>query len=550
MASSGNSSLSIVAPLRPEKAEKEADLRVSAGWGAVFILFILRAVLSATANLSPDEAYYWLWSTHLAWGYYDHPPMVAYWIRAGTAIFGQTEFGVRFVGMTSVIFASYLIYRTSLSIFRDPPAAALCAIWMNATISWNVTAIIASPDTPLLFFTALALFSLAKLIETGRGAWWLAIGGALGLAFMSKYTAALLLPCLLLWMLLSAQGRRWFARPEPYLGGALALLIVAPVIHWNYAHDWASFMMQTNHALMERPVNPALSVAELLGGQVGLATPLIFFFCLFGSFYSLIRGVKDDNSALILLGSFSAPIFVFFFIHATGHKIEANWPGFVYPAAILAAVHGFLAWRKAKVARPAFVRVCFRLAPWVGIALTLIAFLQIGLAVFPLESRADPTARFRGWAKLGADVERLEQDRGAAVILTDRFAITGELAFYGTRADRVVQINQRIRYASFPAPDETALENAPALLIVPKGVDPSPSASTFERSVLVATFTLDTGLGADEAYDAHLLSGYRGGLFPSPRRSAALASIVARLSRNYARVPERTFPRVARLTCR
>lgn len=49
----------------------------------VGLIVILRAVLAASANLAEDETYYWLWSTHLAAGYYDHPPMIAYWIRAG-----------------------------------------------------------------------------------------------------------------------------------------------------------------------------------------------------------------------------------------------------------------------------------------------------------------------------------------------------------------------------------------------------------------------------------------------------------------------------------
>ena len=132
---------------------------------AAVILVFLRFVLAATADLAEDEAYYWLWSKHLAAGYYDHPPMVAYWIRAGTSIFGQTEFGVRFAGLLSAIAGSYLLYRASLSLFRDRTAAWLCVIWMNATLLCNAAAIVATPDTPLAFFTTLTLFALAKLMK-------------------------------------------------------------------------------------------------------------------------------------------------------------------------------------------------------------------------------------------------------------------------------------------------------------------------------------------------------------------------------------------------
>ena len=69
-----------------------ADLGIRLCLALVALLLLFRVLLAATADLSEDEAYYWLWSTHLAAGYYDHPPMIAYWIRAGTAVFGQTGF--------------------------------------------------------------------------------------------------------------------------------------------------------------------------------------------------------------------------------------------------------------------------------------------------------------------------------------------------------------------------------------------------------------------------------------------------------------------------
>ncbi len=512
MATTEDRSFSNVAILRPGAFEREAGLGLRAAAAAAILLVLLRIVLAATTNLAEDEAYYWLWSRHLAAGYYDHPPMIAYWIRAGTAIFGQTEFGVRFFGLMSAIFGSYLLYRASLSLFQDRTAAALAVVWMNVALLCNAAAIVATPDTPLAFFATLTLFALAKLIETGRGAWWLAIGASLGLAFMSKYTAALLLPGLFLWMIASAEGRRWFARPEPYLGAAVALVFVVPVFYWNYAHDWASFAKQAQHGVKDRPANAALSVAELFGAQAGLATPLIFFFCLFGGFYCFIRGVRRPDARLLLLGATCAPILAFFFFHAASQKIQANWPGVVYPAAILAAVHGFLDYSRQNPPA-AWARRGFRAAPWVGFAFTLVAFIQLGLGVLPIPAKQDPTARMKGWAKLGAEVERVRRERGAAFVLTERYAITGELAYYGSDADRVAQINERIRYASFPPPDEAALKGAPALLIVRKGADPARAASAFAASERLASFGRDAGRGAFEFYDAYLLTGYRGGLF-------------------------------------
>jgi len=497
---------------RVSSAASEGETALRTGLAVIATLIVLRFVLAATANLAEDEAYYWLWSTHLASGYYDHPPMIAYWIRAGTEIFGRTEFGVRFIALFSALAGSYLLYKTSLSLFRDRAAAWLCVFWMNATLLCNAAAIVATPDTPLALFTTAALFALAKLIESKRGAWWYAIGASLGLAFMSKYTAALLLPGLFVWMIASAEGRRWFARPEPYIGAAIAILIIAPVVHWNYAHDWASFAKQAEHGIKDKTANAVLSVAEFFGGQAGLATPLIFLFCLFGSGYALVRGFQRREARWLLLGAMSAPMLAFFFVHAASQKIQPNWPGLVYPAAILAAVHAFRA-RSAEKGAAHWLRAAFRFAPWIGIAFTLVAFLQLGLGLLPLNAKKDPTSRLKGWSQLGGDVERLQREQGAGLVLTDRYAITGELAFYGSGSDGVAQINERIRYASLPPPDESKLRTAPALLILRAGGYATPEASFFADSHRIAKLTREAGFHSSDSYDVYLLSGYRGGLF-------------------------------------
>ena len=289
-----------------------ADLGIRLCLALVALLLLFRVLLAATADLSEDEAYYWLWSTHLAAGYYDHPPMIAYWIRAGTAVFGQTGFGVRFAAVLSSVAGSYVLYRASLSLFGDRNAALLAVLWLNATLFCNAAAIIATPDTPLAFFATVALFASAKLTETGRGAWWYALGAALGLAFMSKYTAVLLLPGIFLWMIALPSGRRWFLRPEPYLGAVIAAAIVAPVFYWNFTHDWASFAKQAQHGMGDQPGNAFASIAGLVGAQAGLATPIIFAFCVWGSFFALLRGWKRRDSRWLLPGALTAPVFLFF----------------------------------------------------------------------------------------------------------------------------------------------------------------------------------------------------------------------------------------------
>ena len=91
----------------------------------VLTLVALRLVAAAVTPLTFDEAYYWTWSKHLAFGYYDHPPMVALVIRAGTMIAGDTELGVRLVSVLLALPMSFAVYRSAAILFGGVPVELL-----------------------------------------------------------------------------------------------------------------------------------------------------------------------------------------------------------------------------------------------------------------------------------------------------------------------------------------------------------------------------------------------------------------------------------------
>src|SRR6476660_4106664 len=191
----------------------------------VAALVVLRLVAAAWTPLTFDEAYYWMWSKHLAFGYYDHPPMVAYVIRAGTMIAGNTELGVRLVSILLALPMSYAIYRSAAILFGGVRVAATSAILLNVTLMAADGTLIVTPDAPLLVASSFVLFYLAKVLETGRGAWWLAVGAAVGAALLSKYTALFFGPAILIWLGSVPKLRRWLISPWLYLGGLIAFAI-------------------------------------------------------------------------------------------------------------------------------------------------------------------------------------------------------------------------------------------------------------------------------------------------------------------------------------
>jgi 4-amino-4-deoxy-L-arabinose transferase-like glycosyltransferase len=202
-------------------------------------LLLVRLWLDAHLELMFDEAYYALWAKHLAWSYFDHPPMVALWMRLSTILFGEHEFGVRALGTLVATAGTGIIYLISWHLLGDRKAAIFAALLYCAMLLISAGAIIITPDTPLLLFWSIALYALVRIYEDGESGWWWVVGIAVGLALQSKYTALLLGAGIVCAMALVPSLRHWWRRPTPYLSGALSLTIFAPVIVWNYEHEWA-----------------------------------------------------------------------------------------------------------------------------------------------------------------------------------------------------------------------------------------------------------------------------------------------------------------------
>ncbi|MCA3380459.1 MAG: glycosyltransferase family 39 protein, partial [Roseomonas sp.] len=196
---------------------------------ALLALTGLRLVLAAILPLSPDEAYYWVWSRNLQPGYLDHPPMVAIFIWLGTALAGDSALGVRLLGPVTLFVGSLMLARSAEDLFPGRGAGPWAAALMNATLFAALGAVTMTPDTPLLFFWVATLWAVARAQRSGDARWWLAAGVFAGAALLSKYTTALLGFGLVLWLVLLPEARRWLTRWQLWAGGALAVAMFVPV---------------------------------------------------------------------------------------------------------------------------------------------------------------------------------------------------------------------------------------------------------------------------------------------------------------------------------
>lgn len=417
------------------------------GWLlALAALTLLRLWLGAILPLAPDEAYYWVWSRGLQGGYLDHPPMVALFIRAGTALVGETPLGVRLLGPLSLALGSVLLARAAEDLFPGRRAGPWAAALLNATLLAGVGAIAMTPDTPLLFFWTATIWALARLHATGDGRWWLATGLFAGGALASKYTAALLGLGIVLWLLADPAMRRWLLRWQTWAGGALALLAFAPVIAWNAANGWASFAKQGGRAGDgDGDIGDALRyLGELIGGQVGLATPIVFLLCAAGAVAAGREAWRARDRAALLLAALVLPGAAIFLWQATGSRVQGNWPAILYPAAAIAAAALLAGPRWLRLRVPALV---------LGGAITGAVYLQAAAAPLPLPRGADPTlARLGGWDAFLEDVETAATAQGSAFVAAEEYGLASVLAFGLPPQRVVVAMDARWRHFSLHAP--------------------------------------------------------------------------------------------------
>jgi 4-amino-4-deoxy-L-arabinose transferase-like glycosyltransferase len=434
----------------------------SAVAAVILMLVGVRLVCAALIPLSFDESYYWIWSKHLAGGYYDHPPLNAFFIRLGTTLFGDTEFGVRAVSVLLALPASWAVWRSATILFEDDKLGATAALYFNLTLVMAAGSVIATHDNPTVVAAALLLLTLAKLFETGRGVWWIAIGAVFGVGMLANYTMIFFSVTILIWLLLTPQLRGWLLTPWPWISGLIALAVFSPTLIWNAEHDWASILYNYNRRLVPHEW-PVPYTGDFLLSQIGFATPPIFVLGWLG-LTRMLRGGAMARSARVLINAAVLPIVIYCVWHSLHERVEGNWPAPIYPAFVIAAAVAAeqIEWRGAWASIVYWSR---RLAAPIGLGIAACIYSQAIFAILPLGA-VDPTARAlgAGWRDLGAKMDQVRLQIGAPVVLTLNYGLTGWLAFYLPSHPPVEQINQRIRYVNAPSP-EPALFDGPIMYV-------------------------------------------------------------------------------------
>lgn len=416
-------------------------------------LTVLRGIFATTIELRVDEAYYWTWSKENVVSFLDHPPLIARFIKLGTALFGDNNFGVRFPGLLSMLLMQLLLADIVWRVVRDWRYVIAVVLMTEAAPDYGMMMAKVAPDTALIPCELLMIWSLVRLAQSGDRRWWIPAGLFGGLALSAKYTAVLLVPAILAFVLVPDWRKRQLASPYFWIAAALALLVFSPVVYWNATHDWASFKFQ-----LDRP--PQISgwsarfIVDFVGQQFAMVGVLLLPLAVFAASMLARRGYRNRDPIAILLSTaviFPLPVFV---VHGLSARVGDSWPLFVWPIAFACVAINLKQWRQeAPASRPAKDAPAFlaiTIASGIATVVAADVYYLAGSANFI--GREDPIGKEASFGDVVSAAESKRKEIGAGWFLTSNYRIYSMLRWHLRDAVPVVQINERSRYIGFRNP--------------------------------------------------------------------------------------------------
>lgn len=439
-----------------EPKRERAWLRFGYALIGALLLFRLAYIASGFIELSNDEAYQWLWSKHLALSYFSKPPAIAYIQFAGTALWGDTQLGVRFF---SPIFAAVLSVVLLRFVTRLAGARQACLLLLIITSAplMSVGAILMTIDPPLVLCWTLAMVAGWSAMQPGGTTrQWLLAGLAAGLGFLCKYSAVYLLVSWAVFLLLWPPARAHLKRPGPYLALLIFAVCTLPVVIWNSQHGWITARHVLSNAGMDSPWKPTLRFFwEFIGVQAALLNPVFLVAALWAMV--AVWPYRRTNPLALYFFCTGGLVFLGHLAYSLHSRVMPNW---VAPAVLPMYCWMMMYWdaRWREDART----VKRWLIGGLSLGLSVVALMHdpalIGVVVGrPLPGDADPLRRVRGYEQTAVAVEaareKLLQEGKPVFIICDHYGITGLFSFYLPQARAALGKKPLVYCRSSPVPD-------------------------------------------------------------------------------------------------
>lgn len=418
-------------------------------WSWVAAATAARLLCIARLPLGNGEAYYYSWSRFLDWSYYDHPPLVAWMVRA-TTTFGAWPAAVHLGPVLASGAFGLLFHRLAERLVR--PRAALLALIVVTTLPvFLASSFIVNPEAPLAPLWVGCLLAVLSMRDHDEPYRPLLAGVLLGSAFLAKYTALLLVPAVLLYVVASPAMRRWLRRPSFYAGGLTALLVALPVVAWNMVRGWPSLRLHfVERASVSVPVAGENTVNQLVAissssgsgffqgvlrvlvGQGMAYSPLLAPLLVLGLARALRRSRTDDRDLFVT--AFTWPVLLPLLAAMVVLKdAEQHWTMVAFiPAAIAAGRAVDDAWGKSRLV-PILATAGAALSGVVFLVANIHAHSTALLRLIPAD-RYDPKAdivnELSGWDQVSAAMSRAASGASGRVVLaSNHYSLCGRLLY-------------------------------------------------------------------------------------------------------------------------
>ncbi len=379
-----------------------------------YSLWLLVSLIQAVfTELFHDEAYYWKYSQNLAWGYFDHPPMIALLIKPGYFFF-KNELGVRLfiilMNTATIFLIEKIIRPTNLKLFYVIVASIVLLHYGGA---------LAVPDNPLLFFAATFYYLYRRYCETEDWRWMLLLGVNAAFLMLSKYHGALVI------LITLVSNPRLLRKAYTWAALLISLLIFSPHLIWQYQHGFPSIKYQ----LFSRSVAvfDITYVLEFIFTQPLIYGPIVGFLLLFFAFREKPSGDFEKALKFNLIG-----VFALFFISTFKGKVEAHWTDIALIPILYFGYRGIAQSEKLK-------RFAFRTLP---ISLVLIFTLRLYLMVDFLPDSWNVKTEFHGWDQWAQTIKsNIEYE---TVVFDNTYQNASKFEFY-SGLETICLTNQRGR---------------------------------------------------------------------------------------------------------
>jgi len=397
---------------------------------------------SGIVGLSEDEAYQWLWSKNLALSYYSKPAGIALIQWAGTSLFGDTNFGVRFFSPLCAAILSLLVLRFMA---REIGArSAFCLLLATfATPLLVVGSILMTIDPPLVLCWMWAVVAGWRVLQPdGKTRYWVVVGLAMGLGFLCKYTAMLQLICWALFFALQPAARSHLKKMGPWLALGIFGLCTLPVLVWNAQHGWITVTHVAGDAGLHSQWHFTWDYFfEFTGAEFGLWNPVFFIGAFCAAWITWRR--RRENPFWLYLFCMSVPLFIGHWLYSFHSRVQPNWIAAAMPPALclMAAV-----WSEGKC----------RVKPWLAAGILLGLVVAVVMLDSDLLGRLvgnknngdkDPSHRVRGWQETALLVEtEREHFSTNAFVIADHYGTTGLYSFYSPPARAAANAHQPLVY--------------------------------------------------------------------------------------------------------